>query len=296
MASSLSRKFLRKLVHIGLARAARTESGRQFVEQLVEEAQGHLGIGTGSQVHSSGEEAVFALVKQRSDPASPLCIFDVGANQGQYLRLIQQHLAGVPCSVHCFEPSPTTFKILAQNAGDRAGVTLNPFGLGREAGEFDLHSDAEGSGLASLSHRRLDHFGIQFSRRERVELRTLDAYCAANGVDRIDLLKLDVEGHELDALRGGARTFAERRVRAVTFEFGGCNIDSRTFFQDFYYFLVGHGLTSIFRILPNGTLARIPSYRESLEQFRTMNFLALLDDEATVRAPAGLTAPARASA
>ena len=69
-------------------------------------------------------------------------------------------------------------------------------------------------------------------------------------MEDIDLLKLDVEGHELEVLRGGVRMFAQRRVKMVSFEFGGCNIDSRTYFRDFYYFFQENGLQDIFRMVP----------------------------------------------
>jgi hypothetical protein len=59
----------------------------------------------------------------------------------------------------------------------------------------------------------------------------------------------------------------------VMFEFGGCNIDTRTYFQDFFYFFKKHDM-SIYRITPSGFFHPIPKYLEELEQFRTTNFLA----------------------
>jgi FkbM family methyltransferase len=226
----------------------------------IDQMQACLGIGAGGTVASSGEKIIFESLQKRSNPSYPLCIFDVGSNQGQFLGLIDQCLTRVPHAVHCFEPSPSTFKMLWHNFGERPNTTFNPFGLGKTCGEFDLFSDAAGSGLASLSERRLQHFGIDFTRREQVRISTLDAYCAEHGT----------------------RMFAEHRVGAVTFEFGGCNIDSRTFFQDFYYFFNLHGMSSIFRILPFGALERISSYQENLEQFRTTNFLVFREDLTSV--------------
>jgi len=63
-------------------------------------------------------------------------------------------------------------------------------------------------------------------------------------------------------------------IRALSFEFGGCNIDSRTFFQDYWYFLTGLGYT-IFRITPRGGAFRITQYRETLEYFLTTNYIAV---------------------
>jgi hypothetical protein len=67
----------------------------------------------------------------------------------------------------------------------------------------------------------------------------------------------------------------ERRIDRILFEFGGCNIDSRSYFQDFYYFLRNFGFTQLFRLAPSGYLVPIPKYREIDEQFRTTNFVAI---------------------
>jgi FkbM family methyltransferase len=262
-----------KVTHTALAQLARSRLVQRSLERLISYAQSHLGIGSGADVLFSGEGVVFEELRKL---AGPTCIFDVGANQGQFLRLIDEGLKA-PCQVHCFEPSNYSHGILRKFAGDRADVTVNHFGLGRSAGEFDLFCNEDGSGLASLSKRQLDHHGIDFGLRERVRIETLDAYCAERGIEGIDLLKLDVEGHELDVLNGGERMFSERRVRMVMFEFGGCNIDSRTFFRDFYHFFRAHGMSSTFRILPAGVLQPIEGYTEALEQFRTTNFLVLRD-------------------
>ena len=63
-------------------------------------------------------------------------------------------------------------------------------------------------------------------------------------------------------------------VDMVSFEFGGCNIDTRTFFKDFWYFFSEIEF-SLFRITPSGYLFPLKSYQETYEQFRTMNFVAL---------------------
>ena len=114
---------------------------------------------------------------------------------------------------------------------------------------------------------------------KRVEIETLDGYCGAHGIERIDLLKIDVEGHELDVLRGGEATFSRRGVRLVTFEFGGCNIDTRTYVRDFWYFFMDFGMKSFHRIMPCGRLFRFEGYNESIETFRTTNFVVVLDEQ-----------------
>jgi len=269
--------FLRELI---LARLAAGARGRRWLERQIAHAQRHLGIGAGADVAASGERAVVDLLRREAPAERELCVFDVGANEGQFLRLLGAGLAGRAWRAHCFEPSSAAFARLSAEAARLPQATLNPFGLGREAGEAELYADAPGSGLASLTRRRLDHFGIRFTHRERVRLETLDGYCASRGVERVDLLKLDVEGHELDVLEGARRMFGERRVRLVTFEFGGGNIDTRSFVQDFFYFFAGYGMRGLYRILPGGGLDLLPGYGEGLEQFRTTNFLVRLGDGA----------------
>lgn len=68
--------------------------------------------------------------------------------------------------------------------------------------------------------------------------------------------------------------FQRRAIKSVQFEFGGCNIDTRTFLQDFFYFFKQHRMR-IHRITPFGYLQPLTAYREIDEQFRTTNFLAI---------------------
>jgi hypothetical protein len=93
-----------------------------------------------------------------------------------------------------------------------------------------------GSGLASLTKRRLAHFGVEMDLSEKVKISTIDDHCSDRGIAHIDLLKLDVEGHELDVLNGGSEMFRKSAIHRITFEFVCCNIATRTFFQDFLFF------------------------------------------------------------
>ena len=252
-------------------------SGNDRFQRLLEKnvvfSQYLMGIGSGSDVASSGEHVlVQKLQRWYAKTGNALCVFDVGANQGQFLHLMQDGLHGIPVVFHAFEPGKHTFQILLEQTRGFPNANLNNLGLGKQSGETELYYDKIGSGLASLSKRKLDHFGIKFELTKKVQLTTLDEYCNRQHIEKIDLLKLDVEGHELDVLQGGAETFHANKVQALTFEFGGGNIDSRTYFQDFWYLLQEYGMRYIFRITPSGYLARIREYREMDEQFRTTNY------------------------
>lgn len=234
-----------------------------------------MGIGSGSLVESSGEVAVVRRLRRGyRTQDGPLCVFDVGANEGAFLAMVQAELAVLPVRIHAFEPGAETFRALSKRAADLPDVVLNPMALGSAEESRPLYSDRAGSPLASLYQRDLDRFAIAMDRVETVSVTTVDRYCETRGIERIDLLKLDVEGHELEVLRGAERMLRERRIRMVTFEFGGCHVDSRTFFKDFHELLTGAGLGRIQRITPSGHLTPVGPYHEILEQYQTTNYLA----------------------
>jgi hypothetical protein len=82
---------------------------------------------------------------------------------------------------------------------------------------------------------------------------------------------MDVEGHELEVLQGARRTLED--IRIVQFEFGGSNIDTRTFFQDFWYFFDEIDF-QIYRLTPSGPII-VSSYSEQDETFRSTNYFAI---------------------
>ncbi len=267
---------MNRLIQNLLYRLSRYGRFQQILERNVNRFQSLMGIGSGSDIDSSGEAVLINKLKLlNTRTGQPLCVFDVGSNKGQFLELIEEGLQDTPFYIHAFEPSRHTFESLSDNAKEYSNVQLNNFGLGKERGEFELCYDEIGSGLASLSKRKLDHIGIDFKYSENVRIETLDDYCRNENVQNIDLLKLDVEGHELDVLQGGIQMFQGKRIKMVSFEFGGCNIDTRTYFKDFWYFFKENQMGCIFRIVPSGCLVPLQKYRETYEQFRTTNFLVL---------------------
>ena len=117
----------------------------------------------------------------------------------------------------------------------------------------------------------MDHFGIKLDLEHLVQVTTLDVWIASQPQNVLPtILKLDVEGHELSALVGSLKNLENLRI--VQFEFGGGNIDSKTYFQDFWYFFLRKGF-EIWRITPTG-LFKLESYSELDECFVTSNYIA----------------------
>lgn len=214
---------------------------------------------------SNGEEQ---LLRSELAKLKGACIFDVGANVGHWTRFALQ--LDPSAVIHCFEPSAATFRRLAANEWPK-NVIVNNIALGETSGVADLNVFGDESGLNSMYARR-GVAAAQIIRRETIKVRTADEYCAEHGVARIDIVKADVEGHELSVLKGMRRMLSENRVGLIQFEYGGANLDSRVFLRDIWEYLEPFGF-EFFKLFPEGP-RRLREYRPTLETFQYSNYVA----------------------
>ena len=219
--------------------------------------------GAGSS-RSSGDAQALELLRG----AGPCVVFDVGANIGSYVAQVLEHL-GDQATVYAFEPSSAAFARLREHVGDRKNVQLVQQGIGSVAGSSTLFSAVPGSVLASTYVNPLEKEALP---GEPIEIVSIDEVCRARSIDHIDLLKLDLEGGELDALRGASGLLERGAIDLIQFEFGQPSIGARTFFIDLFDLLSPR--YQIYRVLPHG-LARLDAYHETLEVFMSTNYLAV---------------------
>lgn len=201
---------------------------------------------------------------------APLLAVDIGGNVGEYSAELRQRNPDL--EIHVFEPSSVNVdKLMRRFSGDQRLHVL-PYALSDRTDSAVLYSNVAGSGLGSLTQRRLDHFGIDFDVKETVRtIRFEDYWRNSLGCRILDVVKIDIEGHELAALKGFGDAIGSSRI--VQFEFGGCNIDTRTYFQDFWYYFKDRKFV-LYRITPNG-LQKVERYTEADEFFSTTNYLAV---------------------
>lgn len=144
-------------------------------------------------------QLVCTLLRHRSGNT---VLFDVGANTGSF-ALLGTALPGLV--VHAFEPVAYASDILTRNValnGLSERVHVNMMGLSDTggAGLMQVPTDRKELGLAVMdgTPRRYQRYVPQM-----VERVTLDEYCDQRSINRIDVLKIDTEGHELKVLLGG---------------------------------------------------------------------------------------------
>lgn len=241
-----------------------------FYEALFRMSLRGMNYGNGGNYEESGELGVLQYIKGKLQTKNPIVVFDVGANVGNYTKAVYKSLDG-RAIIHAFEPSKKTYESLCKNASGLKSVVLNNFGFGRAVETLTLYTNRERSGLASVYQRDLGYTGISMDKTEEIRLSTIDSYCHENEINHIHFLKLDIEGHELSALMGAAQVLANKKIDFIQFEFGGANIDSHTFFRNFYQLLESD--YKIYRILKNG-LTEISKYKNTYEIFDSINYLA----------------------
>jgi FkbM family methyltransferase len=163
-------------------------------------------------------------------------VFDVGANVGQSALEFSDAFPGA--AIWSFEPFTEAFEELARVTADQRNVTCVKLALGSEPGlvtvALDEHN-VHNSLLRAVA-------GSTQGRVETVEVRTLDDFTAEHGIERIDFLKIDTEGFDLEVLRGAERMLRAGAVPFVQVEVGmGASASTLVPFDDARAHLARHG-------------------------------------------------------
>ncbi len=219
------------------------------------------GKGWGTATMSAEVDSCASLVE-----GVPNVFVDIGGNKGLYTEEVLKRFPETEC--HIFEPSSVNVQILKAKFDSLPNVTVNGKALSNREDTLTLYSNEPGSGLASLTKRNIDHVNIKMNLEETVEVIRFDSYWD----DRyIDYVKIDVEGHELDVLDGFGALISKTKI--IQFEFGGCNIDTKSHYRDFWYYFKNRGF-AVYRITPFGP-SKLDTYTEYDEHYKTTNFIAV---------------------
>lgn len=153
-----------------------------------------------------------AEVRRRLKPG--MTFLDVGANVG-YFTLLAASRVGREGRVFSVEPSPYAYERLTASvrANGLSQVKAFQMGLSARAGELNLYVPPASDGFHSPT------MSAGWETVVRVPVRPLDDCLDEWGVNAVDLMKLDVEGHEAQILEGASRSLAAGRIRAMLCEF-----------------------------------------------------------------------------
>ncbi|MCA6434171.1 MAG: FkbM family methyltransferase, partial [Cytophagales bacterium] len=159
---------------------------------------------------------------------SDMVLLDIGANIGEYSIFAAKRLTQVKAVA--FEPVPALRTMLEENIqlNQFTNVIVKPFGLSDEVGSFPIYfvGENENEGQATFFPGLL-----QNQRSVKAELKKLDDEWSHLSLDRLDFIKMDIEGSELKALQGGRATITRFRplvmleVSEVTYRAAGYSLE-----------------------------------------------------------------------
>lgn len=150
-------------------------------------------------------------------------IFDVGANIGQSIQKFQKKFPR--STIHSFEASPTIFETLERQVSKSTNVHLWNFALGSSSGQMNF---LENSKSVMSSFLPLGDFGWgKITKETLVEVKTIDQFCYDENIERIDILKSDTQGFELQVFKGAEYMIQSNKIGVIY-----CEINFREIYQD----------------------------------------------------------------
>jgi FkbM family methyltransferase len=196
----------------------------------------------------SGERSFLTRITRNFEAGA--VVLDVGANVGNYSHSIKKLIPET--IIYAFEPHPKTFKILQENAIKNKYIALN-LGCGKSRSKLELYDyeDKDGSSHASLYRDAITNLRQCNSVSHIVDIIDLDSFLSEQSIQKVSLLKIDVEGNEYSVLEGLKESINKDMIEIIHFEFNEMNVFSKTFFKDFYDLLNNY---RFFRLLPNHLL------------------------------------------
>lgn len=191
-------------------------------------------------------------------------VIDVGANIGQFA--VTAHCANPQARIYCFEPLAGCVERLRALAQDYPRITVFDHGLGAQAAQFEINvaSNLGSSSILDFTDLQLETYpGVSVVGKETIRVDTLDAVATPAMTEGRTLLKMDVQGFELEVLKGAAATL--ERIEAVYLEASFVPLYAdQPLASDLIVWLDGHGfgLAAVYNV-DNGA-ANAPSQADCL--------------------------------
>lgn len=228
--------------------------------RTLDKVLGFFGFGVHRVPGRNFDAVLCDVLKRCYRPNEPLAIFDVGAHEGEsidrFMRLAPQS------RIYAFEPARQSFARLQKKYGADPDVRLNYAAVGAVSDQvkFNFHPTATGSSSMCAV------IDSEFARRrgipghvevEDVQCIALDEFAAHRNIQRINILKIDVQGYESEVLKGAQGLLLKDQIDIVEIEviIGGAYdrlssfLDIETFLIENDYYLIacspdgrfGHG-------------------------------------------------------
>ena len=210
----------------------------------------------------NGEKKILSILLNNYENFT---FFDVGTNKGDYTQLIiDANTSQIKLNGHLFEP------LKELNLKLKMRFKKNNFIINNIACSDKIKTETFFSS-SQQSHSSFYNWSGK-TKKIKIKTTTLLNYIKKNKVSKINLLKIDTEGHDLFVLNGLKNKLNNKQIDFIQFEYGIPNISSKTYLKDFYEILTKKGFI-IGKIMPNNIELR--NYSHYMENFHNSNYLAI---------------------
>jgi len=193
--------------------------------------------------------------------------YDVGGNKGDYTLMLKNSFPN--SIITTFEPNPNTFKVLKKTTDSKSTIVNK--GVGEKKGKLELFFDVNNkTSVQASSNPEIIKQIAKTTTLEcvNIDVITLDDYVTE---PQVDLLKIDVEGFELEVLKGASNLLKQNRIKIIQFEFNEVNVIQRRFLKDFFDFLPNFN----FYRLDENRLIPLNEWQPKHEIFMFQNIIAI---------------------
>lgn len=195
------------------------------------------------------------LPQMRAKPV----VFDIGAHKGAYTDFVKEVC---PCAeVYLFEPNAELAKSIKHQKVFNTAV-----------------SDVDGHIFIFLCNGKNDELSSIYQREVFFDLEvksisvpsvSIDAFIKVENIERIDFVKIDVEGAERDVLLGSIKAMGEKRIKFLQIEYGGTYLDAGIEFTDIIWLVNLQG----YKVFEKTDVWKEVTLDNFVEDYRYQNFL-----------------------
>lgn len=239
-------------------------SGSRFGRFLARHARGYLDYYRNVENYDMARNGERWLLTRAAKifQGRKICVFDVGANYGEWSRIAMDLLP--QAHIYAFEMIPE-FQEAVRSLEQGGRLTMLPFGLSDQQAEREVFRVGGGGKMIP------NPFSKKKPEPVRALLTTADEVMREHALTNVEMVKIDTDGHEIAVLAGMAHTLATRPPSIIQFEYSRYTLLHRYYLKDAYDLLGSHGY-KIGRLLPKGVA--FAKYKWLDEDFRSSNFVA----------------------
>lgn len=172
-------------------------------------------------------------------------MLDIGSNYG-LVALHAAQLVGPQGIIHAFEPQQTLAKLIAESASLNhfKNICIHPIGLSSSDKKATIFIPEGNRGMGSIGRQHAQ------SNSTEIELKSASHYLDHLNLGRVKLIKIDVEGHELEIFKGSQLWLARNKPEAIIFENNSSGPNSHQVLnllqeQNYSFFGLSKSLTNV---------------------------------------------------